>query len=84
MFKSTHILRTFDQETTSQIALRDCSKEVREEPGYMGFWEKKTKDKNQVVGTKMLPLIKKKQTSQVNEFSTFLCMGRHKNLDSLK
>ena len=61
MFKSTHILRTFDQETTSQTALRDCSKEVREEPGYMGVWGKKTKDKNQVVGTKMLPLIKKKK-----------------------
>ena len=31
-----------------------------------------------------LLLIKENQTSQVNEFSAFLCMGRCKSLGSLK
>ena len=32
MFYSADLLRTIAQDTASQIALRDCSKEVREEP----------------------------------------------------
>ena len=44
MFYSANLLRTSAQEdTASQIALRDCSKEVREMTGYMTFsaWGKK-------------------------------------------
>ena len=33
---------------------------------------------------KRLLLIKENQTSQVNEHSAFLCMGRYKGLGSLK
>ena len=32
-------------ETASQIALRNCCKEVREEPGYIGVFAKKKKQK---------------------------------------
>ena len=36
------------------------------------------------LNAKRLLLIKENETSQVNEFSPFPCMGRYKNLDSLK
>ena len=36
MFYLVDSLRTQTQKTASQIARRDCSEEVREEPGYMG------------------------------------------------
>ena len=55
------------------LALSDCSKEVREKPGYMSFCNKK-----QVI--KRLLLIKEKQTFQVNEFSAFSCMGSCQSL----
>ena len=34
------------QETASQIALRDCSEDVREEPGYLGHFARKTGSQN--------------------------------------
>ena len=34
------------QDTASQIALRDCSEEVREEPGYSGHFARKTGSRN--------------------------------------
>ena len=34
--------------------------------------------------TKKIPVNHKEEISQVNDFSTFLCMGRCKNLGSLK
>ena len=37
------LLRTIAQETASQIALRNCSKEVREKPGYIGVFTGKNK-----------------------------------------
>ena len=44
MFYLGNLLRTTGQETASQIALRDSSKQVREEPRYRGvFAEKKKK-----------------------------------------
>ena len=43
MFYLGTLLRTIAQETESQIALRICSKEVREESGYIEvFAEKQT------------------------------------------
>ena len=44
------------------------------EPGYIGVFATKTKYRN----IKGLLLIKENQTSQVKEFSAFLCMGRCK------
>ena len=41
MFYSVNILRTSARETASQIALRDCFDEIREEPEYKGVFEKK-------------------------------------------
>ena len=52
MLYLTDLLRTQARETAFQIALRDCSKEVREKPGYRNFC-----NKNQVVGTSILLLI---------------------------
>lgn len=63
----------------SEKALRDHSKEVREDPGYVGVLQQKSGSKN----TK-LPLIKENQTPQVNEFTAFLYMGRCRGLGSLK
>jgi len=50
MLYLTDLLRTQARETAFQIALRDCSKE---KPGYRNFC-----NKNQVVGTSILLLIK--------------------------
>ena len=47
MLYSGTLLRTIAQEIASQIALRNYSEEVREEPGDIGvFAEKKNKQKN--------------------------------------
>ena len=41
MFYLGTLLRTIAQETTSQRALENCSKEIREEPGYTGVFAEK-------------------------------------------
>ena len=67
----------------SQTSLRNCSKEVREEPVYIGvFAEKRKKTHTHVVEHQKITAKHKKQTSQVNDFSAFLCMGRCKSLGS--
>ena len=43
MFYSLDFLRTQAGEAASQVALRACSKEVREEPGYIGGFATKTR-----------------------------------------
>ena len=68
---SVEFLRTWSPETVSQIALRDCSEEVKVEPGYIGVLFKKKK-KERKKSTKRLLLIKENKVSQVNEFSAFL------------
>ena len=55
------------------------SEEVREEPGYLRVFATKTRELELQKIT-----VKENQTSQVNEFSTFLCKGRCKSLGSLK
>ena len=49
----------------SLLALKDCSEEVRTEPGYIGVFVTKTQN------IKRLLLIKENQTSQVNEFPVY-------------
>ena len=44
MFYSGTLLRTTAWETASQIALRNCSKEVREKPGYIEVFTGKKKN----------------------------------------
>ena len=73
------LLRTIAKETTSQMALRSCSEEIREEPGNTGVF---AETKN-VVEDYKITANHKKQASQVNDFSDFPCMGRCKSLGSL-
>lgn len=49
----------------SLLALKDCSEEVRREPGYIGVFATKTQN------IKRLLLIKENQTSRVNEFPVY-------------
>ena len=63
-----------------RVALKGCSKEVREQSGFIGVLQQRTGSLN----IKRLLLIKENQTSQVKEFSAFLYMGRCKSLGSLK
>ena len=47
MFYSVALQRTIAWDTASQTTLRNCSKEVREEPAYLGvFAEKKNMQSN--------------------------------------
>jgi len=63
------------------MALRSCSKEVREEPGYIGGFVRKKKN---VVEHPKITANHEKQTFQVKDFSASLYMGRCKSLRSLK
>ena len=67
----------------SLSALRNCSKEVREEPEYLGVFTKNKQTKH-VFEHQKTTANHKNQTSQVNNFSAFLCIGRCKSLGSLK
>ena len=78
MFYSGTLLRTIAQETASETALRNLSKDVRKEPGYVGVLLGK---KKQVVEHQKITVNHKNQTSQVNDF---LYVGRCKILGSLK
>ena len=51
-----------------------------EDPGYIEVFQEREGSLN----IKRLILMKGNHISQVKEFSTFLCMGRCKNMDSLK
>ena len=57
------------QRNSLSDALRDCSEEEREELVYIGVFATKTRWLN----IKRL-LLKKKETSEVNEFSSSLCV----------
>ena len=80
LFYLVDLLRTQAWQAASQIALRVCSEEEREETGWIGVLPQ-----NSVIHSiKMLPLIKENQISPDNEFSPFLFMGRCKSLGSWK
>ena len=68
------------RDTTSQIALRLCSKEVREQPEYTGVFAKGKKKMQRNIKRFLIT----KTESQTNDFSVFLCMGRSKSLGLLK
>lgn len=76
------------REAVSQIALRNYSNEVREEPGYTGIFAEKNKKKNKKKTCSQTSkddrLLRKNKTSEVKDFSTFLCMRGCKILGSLK
>lgn len=73
MFYWRHLLRTTARATASQITLRSCSKEIREEPEHRTFLLGQNKTKHVI-----------EQISKVNDFNVFLCMEKCKNLASLK
>ena len=72
-------LRTSVWDTDSQVALRNYSKEVREEPRYTGISATNTGIQN----IKILLLLKKNQTSQVTQCNAFLCIRKCKMLGYL-
>ena len=74
------LLRTIAWETASQIALRDCSEEEREEPGYTGVFA----EKKHLIRYEESTANHKNQTSQVDACRAFLCTGRCRSLVSLK
>lgn len=79
-------LTSLAQKTASQITLRNCSKELMEEPEYLGVSAetKQNKTKKCVFEHQTTTVNHKRQTSQVNDFHAFLCRGRFKSLGSLK
>lgn len=72
------------REAVSQVALRNYSNEVREEPGYTGIFAEKKKKKTCSQTSKDDRLLRKNKTSEVKDFSTFLFMRGCKILGSLK
>ena len=82
MFYLSTFLRTITGETAFQIALRNSSEQVREEPKYIWvFAENKTE---QAVEHQKITANQKNQTSQAKGCSAFLCKGRCQSLGSLK
>jgi hypothetical protein len=79
-----HYLGPAPGKEASQIALGDYSKEVREEPGHIGVFAEKKKINTHVIEHRKITAKHKNQTSQVNDFSAFLCMWRCNILGSLK
>ena len=79
------------REPASHIVLRNRFKDVREEPEYIGIFPGKNRNKCVVKQQKITvnaththTKVVFELTSQVNDFSAFLCMERYKQLDSLK
>ena len=78
-----HLMEIFRTSSPGDNILKDpgktASRRLGEEPDYIEILQ-------QTVGSlniERLLLIKGNQISQVKEFSTVLCMGRHKSLDSV-
>ena len=70
MFYLGTLLRTIAWETVPQITLRNCSKEVREEPRYIGVFAE-NKIKAHIIKHKKITANHKSQASQVNVFVLF-------------
>lgn len=73
MFCSVILLKTVAQKATFQIPLRNCAKDIREEPGCVGSFVEKQKH---VVEHQKITATHKTQAPQVNDFCVFLSMGR--------
>ena len=67
MFYSVDLLRTEAREAVSQLALRDCSEEVREQPGYIGILNLKPGRWN----IERLPLMKETRHLKLMNFVFF-------------
>ena len=73
------ILNSVDQEPVSRLLWENCSKEAREEPGYMyEFFAGKNKH---VIRHRKITACYKEQTFQVNDFSAFPCLRWCMNLE---
>ena len=81
MFYSVGVFRTSDLgDSVSSNPERTALRRGGEKPGYIEVLQQWAGSLN----IKRLLLIKENQLSQVKEFSTFLCVGRCKNLGLLK
>ena len=88
MFYSQTFLKSIAWEIASQVALKNCSKEAREEPIYIEaffFFEIKNKVvEHQKITANHTHTQKKIQTSLVSDFHASLCVERCRTLSSLK
>ena len=86
MFHLVHLLRTEAWDTACQLQRdKGGTKIYRSFSGGEGTKQKTNKQKHpSSQNIKRLLLIEENQTSQVNEFSTFLSSGGYKSLGSLK
>ena len=83
MFYLVETFRTSTQEATSRVTLRVQTAPARaggEEPGHIEVFQQRAGSLN----IKRLSYMKDNQITQVKDFSAFPCMGRCKNLGSLK
>ena len=81
MFYSVGIFRTSSPGgSISSNPERTALRRQAGEPGHIGVLQQRAGSLN----VKRLLLTKENQTSQVKEFSAFLCMGRCESLGSLK
>ena len=75
MLYSVMLLKTIAQESASWLALRNCYKEKRDEPGYMGVLLKSNKQnpsKDVNIKTADQNCRSQKKPSQVNDFDAFI------------
>ena len=81
---SVDLLMTQAKDTASQMALRDCSEDVKGEPRYSFCQKKKKKQQqqqqNRQQDIKTLLLIQENQILQANECSAFLFHGKYESL----
>ena len=73
--------RTVAWESAFHLALRNCSKEVKEEPGYRGIFTGRKKNKPSCSQKSKDYCWSQKQTSK--DSSVFLCMRRCKSVSSV-
>ena len=79
MYYLVGIFRTLSLRQHLKQPQGNYSKDVSGELGYIGVLQQRTSSlEHQKI------MLKENQISQVKEFSTFLCMGRCRNLGSLK
>ena len=68
--------RTQAWEADSEIALRDYTEEVGEEPGYIGIFATKSRQSEL---QEITVLIEENQISQVKDLSTFVFLAKYKS-----
>ena len=73
-------LKTIAWEPAFQRSLGNCSKEIREEPGYLAVLAEKQPQQHVVECQKITNHTYKKKTTDISNFSAFLFMERCKSV----